>query len=97
MYVCMHACAYVFMCAFVFTHAHTHTHTRTHTHKHTHTGTLDDPLVLPMCRLLGLWFLEVDSDVYTQKLCAALPVCVLWLCVCVCVCVHIYRYIPKII
>lgn len=37
-------------------------------------GTLDDALVLPMCRLLGLWFLEVDSDEFTQKLCAALPV-----------------------
>ena len=36
--------------------------------------TTNDALVLPMCRLLGLWFLEVDSDEFTQKLCAALPV-----------------------
>ena len=33
-----------------------------------------DELVLPMCRLLGLWFLEVESDDFTTKLCASLPV-----------------------
>lgn len=33
-----------------------------------------DALVLPMCRLLGLWFLEVDSDDFTTKLCASFPV-----------------------
>jgi hypothetical protein len=35
-----------------------------------------DALVLPMARLLGLWFLEVDSDDFRAKLCAALEVLV---------------------
>jgi len=38
------------------------------------TGKCSDELVAPMCRLLGLWFLEVDSDDSTTKLCASLPV-----------------------
>ena len=38
------------------------------------TGKCADELVAPMCRLLGLWFLEVESDDSTTKLCASLPV-----------------------
>eukprot|EP00961_Rhodomonas_salina_P052233 701436-Rhodomonas_salina.1 len=33
----------------------------------------DDPLVLGMTRLLCLWSLEVNSDLYTDRLCAVWP------------------------
>ncbi|EKX49735.1 hypothetical protein GUITHDRAFT_104701 [Guillardia theta CCMP2712] len=34
----------------------------------------EDPLLIPMARLLGLWFLEVDSDEFDEHFCSTLPV-----------------------